>query len=102
LRQQLNKPRTPFKLGFNEVFAYSHRALKLVWTTNPTLTLLLACLTVIAGVMPAAIAYVGATIVDAVLSAIQQAGSADSRQLVIERVLLEGILVASLAGAQRC
>jgi ATP-binding cassette subfamily B protein len=91
-----------FKPKFSEVFGYSHRAIKLVWSTNPKLTVLLATLTVIAGALPAAIAYVGATIVDAVLLAAQQGGSGATRQIVIERVLLEGALVALLAGAQRC
>lgn len=91
-----------FRPGIAEVFGYSHRAISLVWTTNPRLTLVLACLTIIAGTLPAAIAYVGATIVDSVLLAIREHGSSATRQLVLERVLLEGTLVALLAAAQRC
>src|SRR5258708_12470676 len=51
------------------VFAYSSRALVLVWTTNKALSVMLALLTLVAGVLPAAIAYVGAQIVDAVIHA---------------------------------
>src|SRR5450631_10165 len=51
------------------VFAYSSRALALVWSTNKTLSISLALLTLIAGVLPAGIAYVGAQIVDAVIHA---------------------------------
>ncbi len=89
------------KRGFLGVFAYSGRALELVWSTNRQLTLVLASLTLIAGVLPAGIAYVGATIIDAVLEAIRMGGSSASRSIVIERVLLEAALVALLAGAQR-
>ena len=51
------------------MFAYSSRALALVWTTNKSLSVMLALLTLVAGVLPAAIAYVGAQIVDAVIHA---------------------------------
>ena len=55
--------------GFLGVFAYSRRALSLVWTTDKPLSITLAALTVVAGVLPAAVAYVGALIVDAVVHA---------------------------------
>jgi ATP-binding cassette subfamily B protein len=86
--------------GFFGVFRYSRRALDLVWTTSRPLTVGLALLTLVAGVLPAAIAYVGALIVDAVIAAIAAQDSATSRQ-VIELVALEGLLVAATAGAQR-
>jgi ATP-binding cassette subfamily B protein len=85
--------------GFFGVFRYSRRALELVWSTNRVLTLWLAVLTVIAGVMPAGVAYVGALIVDAVVSAARAGGSDATR--VIELVVLEGVLIAGLAAAQR-
>ena len=53
------------------MFAYSRRALELVWTTSRPLTIAFALLTLIAGALPAAVAYVGALIVDAVVAAIQ-------------------------------
>jgi ATP-binding cassette subfamily B protein len=49
---------------------YARRALALVWSTSPGLTLAIAALTVLAGVLPAAIALVGQFIVDAVVDAI--------------------------------
>jgi ATP-binding cassette subfamily B protein len=85
--------------GFFGVFRYSRRAIELVWSTNRPLTVGLACLTVIAGVLPASIAYVTALIVDAVVAAIRT-GGADTR-LVIGLVVLEGILAAAITGAQR-
>jgi ATP-binding cassette subfamily B protein len=85
--------------GFFGVFRYSRRAIELVWSTNRPLTISLAVLTVIAGVLPAAVAYVGSLIVDAVVAAMRAGGGDASR--VIEYVILEGVLVASIAAAQR-
>src|SRR6202035_5727428 len=45
--------------GFFSVFRYSHRAIQLVWSTNSVLTVALGLLTVVAGVLPAGIAYIG-------------------------------------------
>jgi ATP-binding cassette subfamily B protein len=85
--------------SFFGVFRYSRRAMELVWSTNRRLTIAIAALTVIAGAVPAAVAYVGALIVDAVVAAIG-AGGVDATR-VIELVALEGVLVAAIAGAQR-
>jgi len=85
--------------GFLGVFRYSRRAVELVWSTNGALTVGLALLTLIAGVLPAAVAYIGSLIVDAVVTAIRAGGGDASR--VIELVVLEGLLVAAVAAAQR-
>jgi len=85
--------------GFFGVFRYSRRALELVWSTNRALTLALALLTLIAGILPASVAYVGALIVDAVVAAIRAGGGVASR--VAQLVVLEGTLVAAIAAAQR-
>src|SRR5512139_2257971 len=53
-----------------EVFRYTRHALSLVWSTSRPLTVALALLTLVAGLLPAAIAWVGAMIVDAVVAAI--------------------------------
>ncbi|KZC21655.1 ABC transporter permease, partial [Rhodanobacter denitrificans] len=85
------------------MFRYSGRAIELVWSTSHALTVALALLTLIAGLLPAGVAYVGAHIVDAVVSASKAwaaSGSAPLRS-VFEWVALEGVLVAALAGAQR-
>jgi ATP-binding cassette subfamily B protein len=81
------------------VFGYSRRALDLVWTTNRVLTFTLAILTVVAGVLPAAIAYVGQLIVDGVVAAIAST-SPDTRR-VLSLVVLEAIIVIFLAASQR-
>ncbi len=85
--------------GFFGVFRYSRRAIQLVWSTSANLTVALGLLTITAGVLPAAVAYVGSLIVDAVVGAIRAGGSDSTR--VIELVVLEGLLVASVAAAQR-
>jgi ATP-binding cassette subfamily B protein len=85
--------------GFFGVFRYSRRAIELVWSTSRNLTLSLAVLTIIAGILPAGVAYVGSLIVDAVVEAARAGGANPAR--VIELVLLEGVLVALMAAAQR-
>jgi ATP-binding cassette subfamily B protein len=85
--------------NFLSVFKYSRRALELVWSTNKFLAIVLALLTIAAGALPAGVAYVGSLIVDAVVAAIRT-GGVDSMR-VIELVVLEGVLVAGIAGAQR-
>jgi ATP-binding cassette subfamily B protein len=89
--------------GLGDVFRYTRHALELVWSTSQRLTFALALLTLVAGMLPAAIAYVGAQIVDAVVAALSahRAGAADDLSLVLGYVALEGVLVASLAAAQR-
>ena len=85
---------------FLGVFRYSSRALKLVWETSVRLCLALGVLTVVAGLLPAAIAYVGKLIVDAVVLA-AQTGEAADRWTALWYVALEGGIVALLAAAQR-
>ena len=89
--------------GFFGVFRYSRRALELVWATNGRLTVALAVLTLVAGVLPAAMAYVGALIIDAVLAATQIARDTGliSMTRVFTLVAIEALIVATMAGAQR-
>ena len=89
--------------NFFGVFAYSRRALQLVWSTSRPLTCSLALLTLIAGMLPAGIAAVGAWLVDAVVAAIDtvRSGNAPDTVRVVELVALEGGLVALLAATQR-
>jgi ATP-binding cassette subfamily B protein len=85
------------------VFRYSRRALELVWTTNKSLSVALALLTLTAGMLPAAVAWVGAHIVDAVVAAIRAAPAAREAATGYALLLVaaEGGLVAALAGTQR-
>src|SRR5688572_32752135 len=89
--------------GLGDVFRYTRHALELVWSTSRRLTFALGLLTLVAGVLPAAIAYVGAQIVDAVVAAlgVQRDGAAPDLAHVLGYVALEGVLVAALAATQR-
>ncbi|HSQ70739.1 MAG TPA: ABC transporter ATP-binding protein [Steroidobacteraceae bacterium] len=107
--RRLGSTTAPFEAGgmdmlraLPEVFGYTRHAVELVWRTSRPLTVALAALTLVAGLLPAAIAWIGARIVDAVLAAItaHAAGSTDL-STVLGWVLLEGLLVAALAAAQR-
>jgi ATP-binding cassette subfamily B protein len=85
--------------GWFGVFRYSRQAVQLVWETNRILLFAGAMLTVAGGLLPSGIAYVGARIVDAVVTAMSV--PAHPTALVLRWVLLEGLLVAALAAVQR-
>ena len=53
------------------VFRYTRRALELVWDTSPRLTIAFALLTVLGGLLPPLMAWVGKEVIDAVLVAIE-------------------------------
>ena len=105
IRRQLNALRQLLA-----VFRYSGRAIGLVWTTNRTLTILIAALTLIAGLLPAAVAYIGKLIVDAVVEArnvgifnngISNNGISNNIYHPVIYVGLEAIAIALLAASQR-
>ncbi len=81
------------------VFVYSRRALELVWTTSRTLTITLALLTLVAGVLPAVIAFIGQLIIDGVVAAMTS-DAPDTRR-VLSLILLEAIVVIFVAASQR-
>ncbi|MCY1010743.1 ABC transporter ATP-binding protein [Nannocystis pusilla] len=83
---------------FLGVFRYGRRAVELVWSTSKPLTVALAVLTLVVGLLPAAAAYVGQLIVDAVVHAAQV--SHDPAP-VLRLVAVEALLVILLAFAQR-
>jgi ATP-binding cassette subfamily B protein len=89
--------------SFLGVFRYSRRALGLVWTTSRKLTVSLGILTLVAGVLPAGMAFVGALIIDAVVAAAQVYRETGDPEFmpVFSLVALEAVIVAALAGAQR-
>ena len=85
------------------VFSYTRRAVELVWDTNRQLALTLAALTLIAGLLPAAVAWVGKLIVDGVVTqmdSVRGGGPADY-WAVLRLVLLEGGIIAIVMSAQR-
>jgi ATP-binding cassette, subfamily B, bacterial len=89
--------------GYLGVFRYSRAAIELVWSTSRPLTLWFGALTLIAGILPAGIAWVGKLIVDAVVAALstwQQTGAAPTGE-VLQWVALEAMLVIALTAVQR-
>jgi ATP-binding cassette subfamily B protein/ATP-binding cassette subfamily C protein len=72
----------------------------LVWTTSRTLTIALAILTLVAGLLPAAVAYLGKLIVDSVVVA-ANSGVASDRWMALAYVGLEALAVMFLSAAQR-
>ena len=95
----IEDPQLSLIARFFGVFRYSRRAVELVWSTSRPLMITLAALTVVAGVLPAGVAYVGQLIVDSVVAAI---GSDDpDTGQVLTYVLIEALIVALLAACQR-
>ena len=82
------------------VFRYTGRAMGLVWQTSRLLTAAFAALTVVAGLLPGAIAWVGKLIVDTVVRAIDTGADGDLR-LAVTYVAIEAGLVVAVAAAQR-
>lgn len=88
---------------FIGVFRYSRRAIELVWATSRPMTLTMGFLTLVAGLLPATVAFVGQLIVDAVLAAIltyQQQGEADTQAIML-LIALEAGIIALLSATQR-
>jgi ATP-binding cassette, subfamily B, bacterial len=90
------------------VFRYSGKALSLVWTTSRSLTVSLAILALVSGLLPSAIAIIGKFIVDSVVLANQSrsqmpnlASPWDYQQTAINYVLIEAIAIVFLAAAQK-
>jgi ATP-binding cassette subfamily B protein len=85
---------------FLGVFRYTGRAFRLVWETSRPLSIWLALLSLVAGLVPAGVAYVGKLIVDGVVRAMETGAEADKRRVLLY-VALELGLVAMLALCQR-
>jgi len=82
------------------VFKYTGRAVSLVWATSRSYTVLLAGLTLIGGLLPAAMAVVGQRIIDAVVDAAASGLVAD-RDRALTWIAVEAGLVIALAGIRR-
>ncbi len=82
------------------IFQYCGRAIALVWSTDRRLTLFLAFLTLIAGLLPAIVAYAGKLIVDSVVIASRSKLPAD-QWTALNYLALEALVVAILAGSKQ-
>lgn len=85
---------------FFGVFRYSREAMQLVWQTSQKLTLALMSLTLLAGVLPGATAYISKLIVDSVLDAAKQ-NTPEARWTAFSYVIITVVLVVALTAAQR-
>ena len=86
------------------IFRYGGKALELVWSTSQILTIAIALFTVINGLLPAAIAYIGKLIVDSVVLASQNNlanGLTNDRYLALKYVGIEAIALIVLAASQK-
>lgn len=99
------KSSTPVQLlgKFLSVFKHSRVAVEIVWSTHAALTVTMALATLLAGLLPAAIAWVGQLIVDAVVAAIQAPAETKeaATRLTLFYVLCEAGLVIFMTGVQR-
>jgi ATP-binding cassette, subfamily B, bacterial len=86
--------------GYVDVLRYSRRAAELVWATSKPLSTGLFVLSLVGGLLPAAIAWVGKLIVDAVVAA-ATSGLAADRERALVWVAVELALVALQAGGRR-
>ncbi|MFN9858347.1 MAG: ABC transporter ATP-binding protein, partial [Pseudanabaena sp.] len=81
-------------------YRYGIKALGLSWTTSNILTVAIAIFTLMSGLLPAAIAYVGKLIVDGALLA-SRSGLISDRNLALSYVGFEALLIVILAAAQK-
>ncbi len=82
------------------IYRYCWKALQLVWASSRRLTVTIALLTIVAGVLPAAIAYLGKLIVDAVIVA-SQSGLGHDRQTALGFLALEALCVILQTGVRQ-
>jgi len=82
------------------IFQYSGRAFRLVWATSRGVTLSLTLLSLAGGALPAAVAYVGKLIVDAVVRGSESPSALHTNE-ALKWVALELVLVLLLAALQR-
>ncbi|MCU0551947.1 MAG: ABC transporter ATP-binding protein/permease [Leptolyngbya sp. Prado105] len=85
---------------FLSIFRYCGRAIELVWNTNRRLTIGLALFTLVAGLVPAVVAYVGKLIVDAVVLA-SSTGLERDRMAALGYLGFEAIMVAIQSGSKQ-
>ena len=96
--EQTSEPR-PRGANIIGVFRYAMRATRLMSETSRPLTITLMVATLVAGVAPAAAAYMARIVVDEVLAVYR--GDADAMQTAIIAIVIEAVLVACVLAANR-
>jgi ATP-binding cassette subfamily B protein len=82
------------------VFKYSKRAIGLVWATNRTLTIGLAFASLVIGLLPGGIAWIGKQLIDSIMLA-AKVGTTEARDAAIQWLVIELALVIGLAVTSR-
>ena len=83
-----------------QVFRYTRSAVGLVWQTSAWLTVAMVTLTIVGGLLPAAAAWIGKQIVDAVVAA-QSDGGGEALETALRWVALEGLVFVGIAACSR-
>lgn len=86
------------------LYKYSLKAIKLVWETSPHLTVLLALLTLIGGLLPAGMAYTGKLIIDSVIAASKldsNIGFTNTHYQALWYLSIEALIIIGLEGVRR-
>ncbi len=96
------KPTGPVSVwqALRGLFVYVDRALRLTWSTQRSLTLVFAGMSVASGLLPAAVAYVGKLIVDGVVLA-AETGLQDDINTALFWLGVEAVLAGLLLGTRR-
>lgn len=100
-------PTKPVSLaGYVGIVRGARRAAALVWSTQPLLTIGLLATSLVSGLLPSAIAWVGGRVIDAIVHATAHATaqatvSGTNRDVVLRWVVIELGLVVALAAAAR-
>ena len=80
------------------IYKFSGRAINLVWNTSKNLTVIIAVLTLISGLLPAGVAYLSKLIIDAVIEANKNPNFINN---VFMFLFIEALLVIFLEAARR-
>jgi ABC-type multidrug transport system fused ATPase/permease subunit len=99
-RREINHPSFKTLMTSASIYRYCWKAIMLVWATNRKLTIAMALLSLLAGLLPGAVAYIGKLIVDAVIVA-AQTGSAADLQRALGFLTLEAIVVIAQTGVRQ-
>ncbi|MBC7475871.1 MAG: ABC transporter ATP-binding protein [Candidatus Sericytochromatia bacterium] len=90
------------------LYKYSWKAIQMVWETSQSLTIMLAILTLVGGLLPAVMAYTGKLIIDSVLMASKSGVTLEAilsfsepARLPFLYLILEAFIIISLEGVRR-
>jgi ATP-binding cassette, subfamily B, bacterial len=95
-------PRVDFSTRLKASAAHSVRALGLVWESAPTGVVALGLFTIVAAVLPPAVAYVGKLIIDAVIAAHAAAPGLVREEAMTRALRLVGVELGAVVAMSAC